>query len=172
LASELGRVLNRMFAVSLGLPENWFEERMGEPLPTLRLLHYPPSTRMGCGAHSDYGCCAILAQDEAGGLELYNRKNEWVAVEPVPHTLVINIGDMMQRWTNDCFKSTLHRVINPSVRGTHRFSSPFFFEPSPNCLVECIPTCISPGGTAHYAPIRFGDHLRSMYQSTFLEHQE
>jgi len=176
LASQLGRVLNRVFAVSLGLPENWFADRIGEPMPTLRLLHYPPSpaerTRMGCGAHSDYGCCAILAQDDAGGLELYNQKKEkWVPITPVPDTLVINIGDMMQRWTNDRYKSTLHRVINPASRGKHRFSSPFFFEPGPECIVECIPTCLREGEKPRYPPIRFGDHLLRMYQSTFYVNQ-
>lgn len=108
---------------------------------------------------------------DAGGLELYNRKGEWVAVTPVPRTLVINIGDMMQRWTNDRFKSTLHRVINPST-GKHRFSSPFFFEPSPKCMVECIPTCIATHEVPRYPPTLFGDHLSNMYQSTFLPKKE
>jgi isopenicillin N synthase-like dioxygenase len=87
-------------------------------------------------------------------------------VKPVPRTLVINIGDMMQRWTNDRYRSTLHRVINPST-GKHRFSSPFFFEPGVDCMVECVPTCLAEGESPRYPPTRFGDHLLSMYTSTF-----
>jgi len=134
----------------------------------LRLLHYPPKPadepRFGCGAHSDYGCCTILAQDMAGGLQLLSKTGKWINVPCVPDTLVINIGDMMQRWTNDCFKSTIHRVLNPNEN--HRFSMPFFFEPNFEAVVECIESCHGSTGPK-YPPIKFGDHLTNMYNSTY-----
>jgi len=167
-ATKLGHILMKVFAMSLQLDEDWFEDKIDKPQAVLRLLHYPPAPveepRFGCGAHSDYGCCTILAQDDAGGLQILNAKNKWIDVPSEPNTLVINIGDMMQRWTNNRFKSTIHRVLNPScVR--HRFSTPFFFEPNFDTIVECIESCRGDG--VLYPPVKFGDHLENMYSSTF-----
>lgn len=165
--TKLGYILMRIFATALSLEENWFDDKMRRPQNSLRLLHYPPlpvdEARFGCGAHSDYGCCTILAQDGTGGLQLLNKKEEWVDVPCRKDTLVVNIGDMMQRWTNDIFKSTVHRVINNS--GKHRFSIPFFFDPNYDVVVECLETCKK--DKVLYPPIKFGDHMQNMYDVTY-----
>lgn len=170
--TALGHVLMRIFAVALGLDENWFEDKLVKPQTSLRLLHYPPlpldEARFGCGAHSDYGCCTILAQDGTGGLQLLHANGQWVDVSCSKDTLVVNIGDMMQRWTNDVYKSTVHRVINPS--GKHRFSIPFFFDPNFDLLVECIETCKNE--KVLYPPIKFGEHISNMYNATFVVQQK
>jgi len=168
-ADKLAHVLMRIFATALQMNEYWFEDKTDKPMTLLRLLHYPPrpvdQPRFGCGAHSDYGCCTILAQDDAGGLQLLTTSNEWIDIPSVPNTLVVNIGDMMQRWTNNKFKSTIHRVINPSTQ-KHRFSAPFFFDPSFDAIVDCIESC-KVNGKALFEPIKFGDHLKNMYESTY-----
>jgi len=167
-ATKLANVLLRIFATSLDLPENWFEDKCDKPMSSLRLLHYPPKPRdeprFGCGAHSDYGCCTIFAQDTAGGLQLLSKSGEWVDVPCEEDTLVINIGDMMQRWTNDKYTSTIHRVLNPV--DNHRFSAPFFFDPNFDATIECIESCKGETGPK-YPTIKFGDHLEDMYHSTF-----
>jgi len=165
--TELGNILMRIFATALSLDENWFHSKTVRPQASLRLLHYPPlpldEARFGCGAHSDYGSCTLLAQDGTGGLQLLNANGAWVDVPCSKDTLVVNIGDMMQRWTNDKFKSTVHRVINPS--GKHRFSIPFFFDPNYDAIVECLETCKK--DQALYPPIKFGDHITNMYNMTY-----
>jgi len=170
IVTRLGHILMKIFATSLQLNEAWFEDKLDKPMTVLRLLHYPPATeepRFGCGAHSDYGCCAVLAQDDAGGLQLLNSSQQWIDIPCIPNTLVVNIGDMMQRWTNNTFKSTVHRVLNPS--GKHRFSLPFFFEPNFDAVVECIETCKKEG--ALFPPVKFGTHLQNMYTATFKEQE-
>eukprot|EP00026_Physarum_polycephalum_P012682 Phypoly_transcript_13009.p1 GENE.Phypoly_transcript_13009~~Phypoly_transcript_13009.p1 ORF type:complete len:322 (+),score=46.74 Phypoly_transcript_13009:63-1028(+) len=170
--TKLGHVLMRIFAVALDLDEYWFEDKLDKPQTLLRILHYPPlppgEVRFGCGAHSDYGCCTILAQDGTGGLQLLNTSGQWVDVSCAKDTLVVNVGDMMQRWTNDVYKSTVHRVINPS--GKHRFSIPFFFEPNFDTEVSCIETCKK--DKVLYPPIKFGDHIQNMYNATFVVQQK
>jgi len=174
-ADKLGRVLMRIFATALNLQENWFENKLDKPMTMLRLLHYPPAPvdvpRFGCGAHSDYGCCTILAQDDTGGLQLLSAKNEWIDIPYEPNTLVVNIGDMMQRWTNNKFKSTIHRVLNPSTT-QHRFSVPFFFDPNYDTVVECIESCCGDDCEKLYPAVVFGDHLQNMYSATFTTQQQ
>jgi len=166
--TKLAHILMRIFALALDLDENWFDDKIDKPQSSLRLLHYPPlpsnEARFGCGAHSDYGCCTILAQDGTGGLQLLNTHGQWIDVPCSKDTLVVNIGDMMQRWTNDTYKSTVHRVVNTSEK--HRFSIPFFFDPSYNAEVSCLETCKK--DKILYPSIKFGDHLQNMYNATFV----
>eukprot|EP01090_Pellita_catalonica_P004718 TRINITY_DN14509_c0_g1_i1.p1 TRINITY_DN14509_c0_g1~~TRINITY_DN14509_c0_g1_i1.p1 ORF type:complete len:357 (-),score=55.92 TRINITY_DN14509_c0_g1_i1:98-1168(-) len=173
---DLGRVIMRMCAISLSLPEMYFAPMIAKPMPTLRFIRYPPQSddqisaeeaRIGCGAHSDYGSCTILAQDGTPGLELLLKDStEWIPVPSIPNTLIINVGDMLQRWTNDVYVSTLHRVKsygNPN----RRHSIAFFFEPDYDTNVECIPTCLKPGEKPKYPPVKFGEHLDKMYAATY-----
>lgn len=156
----LGQQIFRGFALALDLPENWFEDKIRKPMAQLRVLYYPPQQgepdprRLGVGAHTDYECFTILAQSERG-LQVQNSAGEWIHAEPIPGTFVINIGDIMNRWTNGRFASTVHRVINRS--GRKRFSLPFFFGADYDAVVECIPSCQGPAAPAKYAPIRAGD---------------
>ncbi|MBL8705529.1 MAG: isopenicillin N synthase family oxygenase [Rhodospirillales bacterium] len=167
----LAQRLLRGMALSLDLDEGFFAGKTQKALAYLRLLHYPPQQGMidereiGCGAHSDYGCLTILAQDEVGGLQLRNSAGEWIEAPPIPGTFVINLGDQMARWTNERFQATPHRVINRS--GRERYSIPFFFDPDFDAVIECLPSCQGPGNPPKHAPITGGEHLLSMLKATF-----
>lgn len=168
---DLAKLLLRGMALSLDLDEHWFADKTRKPLAYLRLLHYPPQKGMidereiGCGAHSDYGCLTILAQDAVGGLQLRNSAGEWIEAPPIPGAFVINLGDQMARWTNERFQATPHRVINRS--GRERYSIPFFFDPDYDAVVECLPTCQGPDNPPRHEPITGGEHLLRMLQATF-----
>ena len=170
---DLSERLMRGIALSLDLPESHFDGFCREPLAILRLLHYPPhppqagDDLLGAGAHTDFGGLTLLTQDDNGGLQVMdNETGRWIDAPPLGGTFVINLGDMIARWTNDRYRSTLHRVINTS--GRERYSVPFFFSGNPDFEVACIPTCLEPGETAKYPPIRVEDHLMAMYRKTYV----
>ena len=160
----------RAMARSLGLPPDHFAAFCDEPMSVLRLLHYPPQPpnpqpgEKGCGAHTDWGCLTLLWQDPAGGLQVQSG-GEWIDAPPIPGTFVFNIGDMFARWTNDRYRSTLHRVIN--VSGRDRYSMPFFFEGSPGHPVSVLPGCVPANEAPRYQPTTVSDHLAEMYRRTF-----
>ena len=171
--SDLSRALSRGLALSLDMPEDHFAAMETDPMSILRLLRYPPHPKdagpdqFGCGAHTDWGCLTILAQKESEGLELRNAAGDWILARPIPDTLVINLGDMMARWTNDLYQSTPHRVINKS--GGERYSIAFFHDVNYHALVECLPTCQGADSPAKYRPILAGDHIYDMYQKTYIQ---
>ena len=107
--------------------------------------------RFGVAPHSDYGMITLLTQDPIGGLELRKRDGEWVRAPWVEGTFVVNLGDMFQRWTNDLYVSTLHRVTNSS--GKARISVPLFNYPHGDTVIECLPTCASPEQPPRHAPV-------------------
>ena len=157
---SLGVTMFRAFEMTLGLPAGWFDDKIDKPMGQLRLLHYPPQEgpvdphRIGISAHTDYECFTLLLQDDAGGLQVGNRQGEWIHAQPVPGSLVVNIGDMMMRWTNDEFVSTPHRVVNTS--GRERYSFPFFFGANHDCVVRPLPGFTGPDRPARYPPTRCG----------------
>jgi isopenicillin N synthase-like dioxygenase len=167
---DLARQLACGLALSLGLDEHYFDPLMDNPMPILRLLHYPPHPaqarpdEFGCGTHTDWGFLTILLQDRAGGLEVRTAEGDWVKAEPIPNTFVINLGDMMARWTNDYYQSTPHRVINRS--GQERYSIPFFWDINYHSVVECLPTCQSEQNPPKYPSITAGEHIVEMYRQT------
>ena len=167
----LGAALHRAVAVDLGMNADFFASHYDRSLSALRVLHYPPhpgtfdGTQYGAGPHTDYGGLTLLAQDDNGGLEVRRRDGEWIAVEPIPGTFVCNIGDALMRWTNDVYVSNAHRVVNRS--GRERYSAAFFCEPNPDALIACIPGCAGPATAPKYAPILFGDYLRSRLEPTY-----
>ncbi|MAW88045.1 MAG: 2OG-Fe(II) oxygenase [Phyllobacteriaceae bacterium] len=167
----LGRLLHRAFARDLGMPEDFFDDKLDQPLATLRLLHYPErpaameAGQLGAGEHTDYGCVTLLMTDDAGGLEVRTREGAWLPAPHVPGAYVCNIGDCLMRWTNDTYVSTPHRVVNPA--GRERFSIAFFLDPNPDAVVECLPTCAGPQRPARYPPISGADYLESRLNPTY-----
>lgn len=172
---RLGLQLMRAFALALELPENYFDRYLREPMATLGPLHYPPQSgpiseaRIGAGAHTDFGCLTILAQDDNSGLQVRNVGGQWIDAPPIPGTFVVNIGDMMARWTNDRFSSTLHRVINRS--GRERYSMPYFYDPEFETPVVCLETCTGPDDPPRYPPTTGGRHLLDKIGETFEYHR-
>ncbi|MGY4830645.1 isopenicillin N synthase family dioxygenase [Sphaerotilaceae bacterium SBD11-9] len=171
-AHELGAEVVRALALSLDLPEGHFEDYLRDASATLRLLHYPPQPpnpspgEKGCGAHTDFGGVTLLMQDDCGGLQVWDAgTGGWIDAPPVPGTYVVNIGDLIARWTNGRYQSTLHRVIN--VSGRERHSIPFFFTGNPQHLVECLPTCLKAGEAPKHAPITVEQHLMDCYRRTY-----
>lgn len=170
---ELSERIMTALALSLGLPEDYFREFCTQPLATLRLLHYPPQPpqaepgEKGCGAHTDFGGITILLLDDKPGLQVWNDGSGcWMDADQIPGTFVVNLGDMIARWTNDRYRSTLHRVINTS--GAERYSVPFFYSGALQHQVRCLPVCLEEGESARYAPTTVEGHLREMYRRTYV----
>src|SRR6266511_1493071 len=136
----------------------------------MRVNNYPdqpddPLTgQLRAGAHSDYGTLTILrTENVAGGLQVRDRAGEWIDVVTLPESFVINIGDMMQYWTNDRWISTVHRVVNPprdKTLGSRRQSIVFFHSPNENTLISCLDSCSSADNPPKYPPVLAGEHLR------------
>ncbi|MEQ8354442.1 MAG: 2-oxoglutarate and iron-dependent oxygenase domain-containing protein [Kiloniellaceae bacterium] len=172
----LGKQIMHAFALTLNIDECFFDRLLTDPMTTLGPLHYPPQhgtiseKQLGAGAHTDFGCLTILAQDANGGLQVKNAAGRWIDATPLPGTFVINIGDMMARWTNDLFASTQHRVIN--VSGAERYSIPFFFDPNFHAEVAALPSCTGPGIPPKFAPTTSGQHLLDRIDATFDYHRE
>ena len=157
----LGRRMAGAISISLGLPARSLDRFFEDPTLFLRLLHYPPQPPeeglFGSAPHTDYGFITLLAQDDVGGLEVRNKDGEWIAAPPIPGSFVMNVGDILARWSNDVFVSTPHRVINRS--GRERYSQPFFFDPSMAETIDVLAPCIGPDGTKKYEPIVYRDYL-------------
>lgn len=158
----LGRYIVQLIAMSLGMHAHALDHHFVKPTTFLRLLHYPPQPvvqdeQMGSAPHTDYGVITLLAQDNAGGLQVRPRGGDWIEAPPIPNTYVLNVGDMLARWTNKRFVSTPHRVINRS--GGDRYSLPYFFDPGMDALIECLPTCTDDAHPPLYEPVHYGDYL-------------
>ncbi|WP_428541042.1 isopenicillin N synthase family dioxygenase [Rhodopila sp.] len=149
-----------VLAVALNLPQDWFAAFFQQPTTFLRLLHYPPQQpddAFGSAPHTDYGFITILAQDERGGLEVRGRDGSWLKAPPIPGTWVVNVGDMLARWTNGRWQSTPHRVKN--ISGGDRYSCPYFFDMSMDSVVAVLPTCQGPDDPPRFPATRYGDYL-------------
>ena len=166
----LAERLSEAFALSLGLNRNYFRQHISAPCINLRLNHYPErpgGEGLGCGAHTDYGLFTILAQDMVGGLQVRNSASEWVEATPLEGSFVINIGDMMQRWTNNVYSSTVHRVVDNAAGTKRRFSIPFFFNANCDALVKCLPTCTSEDRPPLFEPDMAEKILQDRYSDAF-----
>lgn len=168
---DLGERLMVGLALSLELPEDYFEGFDRDPLSTLRLLYYPPqpvdalANQIGAGAHTDYGTLTMLLQDANGGLQVRDVDGTWIHAKPIPGTFVVNIGDAIARWTNDLYRSTLHRVVN--VSGKERHSIPFFYSGNADHPLACIPSCLKPGETPKYPTVTVAEHMQEMYSRSY-----
>lgn len=169
---RLGHRISSGMARSLGLAGDHFAPFFEHPLAIFRLLEYPvpPSAGAedvsdGIGAHCDYGFLTMVAQDETGGLEVRNARGEWIVAPPRPGTLIVNIGTMIQRWTNDRYRATWHRVR--MSRNKARRSIAFFFEPGHHTVVRPLDTCCSPDDPPRYEPCHFGDFIAEKFANNF-----
>lgn len=167
----LSKGLLKGIALSLDLPENHFEKLMHDPISIQRLLHYPPQTGhvgediIGIGAHTDYGNLTVLAQDDVGGLQVMNRDGDWVEGTPISGTFVINVGDLIQRLTNDVYLANMHRVVNMS--GRQRYSIPFFIDADFDAIIKPLDSCISEGNPLRYQPVTCGAHKFGRFVASY-----
>lgn len=157
----LARKLIKLFALALNLPETYFDKMFKNPGAMGRILHYfpqPPndSEQLGIGAHTDIECFTILYQGNVPALQVLNNEGEWIQATPIEKTFVVNIGDMLARWSNDVFISTVHRVRNST--GKERYSIPVFVGTEYSTMIEPLETCVGEEGP-RYQPIKAGDYV-------------
>jgi isopenicillin N synthase-like dioxygenase len=170
-ARSVADTLMDVFAVALDLPDGWFQAFTTHSTDTLRVNHYethpgepdPEPGQLGMGEHTDYGICTVLYADAVPGLQIVGPDGCWHDVMPSsPSALLVNLGDLMAQWTNDHWRSTVHRVLPPSRRSDGpavRRSVAFFHDGNHDALIECLPTCTSPERAPRYSPVLAGEHL-------------
>lgn len=171
----LASVLYRGFALSLGLDEAFFEPMLDRPVGELRLLKYPPQPTtgheadakkvLGIGAHSDYDVFTILATDDVPALEIMSPTGDWIAAPPVNGSFLVNCGDLLQRWTNDLYRSAMHRVINNNDRD--RYALVLFSNVNPYTIVEVLPTCESDTRPARYEPVQAASYVEALMRDAY-----
>ncbi|MCB0762382.1 MAG: isopenicillin N synthase family oxygenase [Flavobacteriales bacterium] len=166
LLEDTGRVMLRAISLHLGLDENYFDNKIHNGNSILRPIHYPPITHepdsaVRSGQHEDINLITLLIGASADGLQVLTKSNEWVGVTALPDHIVVNVGDMLQRLTNNKLKSTTHRVVNPprELWSTPRYSIPFFLHPRSDMRLDCLESCIETGEAPHYGPISAGEYL-------------
>ncbi len=161
-----GKALLQAIALYLKLDENYFDEYIEQGNSIIRAIHYPPITiepksAIRAEQHEDINLITLLVGASAGGLEILTRNNEWVGVTSLPDQIVVNVGDMLQRHTNNQLKSTTHRVVNPpkELWHTSRFSIPFFLHPKSSMNLACLNECINEKHPKAYEDITAGGYL-------------
>jgi isopenicillin N synthase-like dioxygenase len=170
--ARLGDTILELMALSLDLQSNWFAPHFATAGAKLRLIKYSPqpeaaaANQLGAGAHTDWGGITILAQDSIGGLEVRNVAGEWIQAFPIPDTFVINLGDLMARWTNGIYKSNFHRVKN-NTTNRDRYSIPFFYSPDPRSVIEAIPTCVGDGAPPLFPSCTTEEHTAEMFKRSY-----
>lgn len=172
---RLARQLLEIFAVAMDLPHDYFADKVNHHTSTLGVAHYPdqqnpPRPRqLRCGEHRDFGTLTILHRDDApGGLQVF-RQGEWVDVPAVPGSLVVNLGDTTEEWTNRHWKSTLHRVVNPPpelAARSRRQSILFFQQPNFETVLECFPCFVDPAAPPRGKPPTVGEFILAKAQQT------
>jgi isopenicillin N synthase-like dioxygenase len=174
----LGAMGDRMlppFAVALGMPADFFAPYFAdEAHANLRFLHYPPQdttedNTFGQGPHTDNSFMTALARTEVPGLAVRLPSGEWFAPPVIPGTFLINLGNVMRRWSNDRFLSTPHGVLNDS--GTDRYSIAYFHSPNPDRVIECLPSCAGPDNPPRYPPALYRDLVLEFYRANYF-HQK
>ena len=171
----LGHRMLRIFAVAVGEDPAFFGRFFAPASTALRLIHYPPAPAgrpedlYGIHPHTDYGFLTLLAQDDVGGLEVRRPDGTWIRVRPIPGTFILNVGDVLARWTNDRFNSTPHRVVNASA-DRDRYSIAMFFDPHIDAQIEALPRFVREAGGADrtkYPPIRYEDYYAMRLEANF-----
>jgi isopenicillin N synthase-like dioxygenase len=163
---KTGKYMLRAISLYLGLDEFYFDDKIEKGNSILRAIHYgpildDPKDAVRAAEHEDINLITLLMGASAEGLEVLNKQGEWVAITALPEQLVVNVGDMLQRLTNNKLKSTTHRVVNPPREkwGTSRYSIPFFLHPVSSMPLDCLPSCITTDNPLHYEPITAGEYL-------------
>ena len=161
-----GREMLRALALHLNLDENYFDAKIHNGNSILRPIHYPPITHepkdaVRAAEHEDINLITLLMGASADGLQVLNKSGEWISVTALPDQIVVNVGDMLQRLTNNKLKSTTHRVVNPPREkwGTSRYSIPFFLHPRSEVSLNCLPSCISESNPKNFSDITAGEYL-------------
>ncbi|KAG2327993.1 hypothetical protein Bca52824_010721 [Brassica carinata] len=177
-ALKVCKSISRILALALDLDVDYFDtpEMLGNPIAVMRLLHYegksdPSRGIYACGAHSDFGMMTLLATDGVMGLQQICKDKDamprkWEYVPSIKGAYIVNLGDLLERWSNGLFKSTLHRVLG---NGQDRYSIPFFVKPSHDCLVECLPTCQSKKNPPKYPAIKCSTYLTQRYDESHVD---
>ncbi len=171
--NDLCEHIMKLLALSLALPENYFDECCKDPMVTLRLLKYPPHPKnadqdtFGAGAHTDWGAITVLAQDDLGGLEVCLPDGTWIEAPPIEDTFIVNLGDLIPRWSNGLYKSNPHRVRNRFSNGQARYSIPYFYGPSYFTQIDALPNTVKEGECYQYEPCTAGEHMEQMYRQSF-----
>jgi isopenicillin N synthase-like dioxygenase len=176
---DLAAELMAMFALALDLPEGFFADKLDRHISRLRVRNYPAPLvppkpgQLRAGAHCDYGSLTILrAEDKPGGLQVLNRAGDWVDVPIAPDSYIVNIGELMARWTNERWRATLHRVVNPpaaQAAASRRLSLVFFHNPNYDAPVAALPGTVPAGAAPKYPPTTSGGHLRAQFMRTQVE---
>jgi len=169
---KLAAFMMRLTALALDLDEHFFVDKIDRHVSAMRLNFYPEQTttpemgQLRAGAHTDYGAFTILnGENVPGGLQVLAKDGHWIDVETNPETFVVNIGDLLMRWTNDRWISNTHRVVNPPASiapRARRLSIAFFQQPNYDAPIECI----APPGQAKYPPVRSGEYRDLKYRQT------
>ena len=161
-----GREMLRAIALHLNLDENYFDAKIHNGNSILRPIHYPPITHepkdaVRAAEHEDINLITLLMGASADGLQVLNKSGEWISVTALPDQIVVNVGDMLQRLTNNKLKSTTHRVVNPPREkwGTSRYSIPFFLHPRSEVSLNCLPSCVSESNPKNFSDITAGEYL-------------
>jgi isopenicillin N synthase-like dioxygenase len=179
--------LMRLIGTGLQLPDpEYLVQRCNAQHENLRLLHYPAllerdstnsKPRVRGNVHTDFGTLTLLVQDQVGGLQVRHANGTWIHVQPVPHAIIVNVGDMLMRWTNDQLKATLHQVVTPKTGHANdtndtnsiseRYSIAFFCNANKDTLLECLePCCSTPERPAKYAPVNAHEYLTERLTDT------
>lgn len=174
----LARKLIHSFALSLSLPETYFDEKTSYPDAVMSINYYPPippdggleEENVSIGSHTDFQLFTILWQDTTGGLEVLTPDREWINAVPIKDTLVVNVGDYLMRITNDRYVSTVHRAKNKSEK--QRLSMAFFFGYNLSETCQVLPTCIDETHPAKYEPILCADWVRKRAQAMYITPEE
>ena len=176
LLEKTGQYMLRAIAIFLGLNEDFFDGKIHHGNSILRPIFYgpivnDPKDAVRAAEHEDINLITLLMGASADGLQVLNKQHEWVSVTALPDHLVVNVGDMFQRLTNNRLKSTTHRVVNPprEMWGTPRYSIPFFLHPRSEMRLDCLDSCINPENPIHYEPISAGEYLHERLQEIGLK---
>ncbi len=167
-ANRCGAKMLKALAASLGIEHDYFIRSFDRPISRGALVHYPPQApdlgadHFGVSPHTDFGCMTLLCQDMTGGLRVQSRRGEWLTAHPIEGTLVVNVGDLLARWTNDRFQSTRHAVVNTS--GAERLSIPVAVDPNWETAIEPVTLA---GENAHYPSVRCGDYIVGRFDKSF-----
>jgi isopenicillin N synthase-like dioxygenase len=171
--AQVAEQLMAVMAVALELPSDYFDALIDQPITSMRALHYPAistaddavdSNSLRAGAHSDYGTLTILRTDDVSGLQIRQPDGTWNGITPEPDTLVVNLGDSIAQWTNDRWRSTVHRVALTDTAPRQSFA--FFHMANWDATIECLPTCRIAGEPPRHEPVQAGPWLMRKFTST------